>query len=104
MREKLKDAPLPFDVICDPEKQLYQKFQINPATGTGGLMDVKTVGTLARAMVAGYRHGEYEGEELQLPATFVVNRNMKLLYVHYGKSAADVPSGKVLQKWLDRDK
>ena len=36
-------------------------------------------------------HGEYEGDELQLPASFVMDQDCRLLYVHYGKTAADLP-------------
>jgi len=40
----------------------------------------------------GLIHGACEGEELQLPAVFVVGPDLRVLYAHYGKNIADVPS------------
>ena len=37
------------------------------------------------------KHGDYEGEELQLPALFIVDNEMNVTFAHYGKAAGDVP-------------
>lgn len=81
---------LPFDIICDPEQKLYKQFDIRPAKSKLGMVSLKTIGKLGKAKA--FTHGEYEGDELQLPAVFVVTPDLKLTHVHYGTSAGDVPS------------
>ena len=38
------------------------------------------------------QHGDYEGDELQLPALLITDENLKLTYVHYGKDIMDMPT------------
>ena len=47
---------------------------------------------IAKVKEEGFQHGAYEGEELQLPACFVVDGNLTITYAHYGKNAADIPT------------
>mgnify|MGYP000609266414 FL=1 len=47
-----------------------------------------------------FSHGEYEGEELQLPAAFVVEKDLTVTYARYGKDGADVPTPEELKKLL----
>ena len=55
---------------------------------------------IAKATAAGYKHGAYEGNELQLPASFVVDRERRISYAHYGKSAGDTPDVRSLAELL----
>ncbi len=82
---------LPFELVCDPQAALYRQFEIRPAGSMEELADAKAVEKIAAAKAAGMSHGAYEGEELQLPAAFVMDREGMLLYAHYGKTAADLP-------------
>lgn len=96
-----KDA-LPFEIICDPDQTLYHRFAVKPvknkvALGTGKGVMAK----ISAAQKAGFKHGKYEGEELQLPACFVVDPDLTVTHVHYGKSIADVPDAGQLAAWLD---
>lgn len=93
LRKELADNPLPFDIIADPEMKLYKAFDIAPAASklkmVGGIATVKKViegGSL------GFKHGKFEGDELQLPACFVTAPDGKIVYAHYGKNIADIPS------------
>ena len=88
---QMRREDLPFDLICDPKGELYQKFEIRPAASMEKLADAKAAEKIAAAKAAGMTHGEYEGDELQLPASFVMDQDCRLLYVHYGKTAADLP-------------
>ncbi len=47
------------------------------------------------------KHGDYEGNEMQLPAVFVMNEKRELLYVHYGESGGDSPTAEELEKLLE---
>ncbi len=55
---------------------------------------------IRKAAAAGYTHGEFEGNELQLPAAFVADSQGRLLWAHYGVSAGDVPGADQLAKLL----
>lgn len=92
LAEQMAPGDLPFAILCDPEQTLYKRFEIGSAASKEKLLDLKTVGKVARAKASGFRHGDYEGDELQLPAVFVVNRDMELTHVHYGVSGGDVPT------------
>lgn len=83
---------LPFSIICDPDQALYKEFAIAPAANMLKMADAKTIVKIVKATAAGYQHGAYEGNEQQLPAVFVMDENRKLTYIHYGKSAGDIPS------------
>ena len=96
---ELKDPTvLPFKIVCDPEKKLYQMFEIMPAKNKLGMIGIHSVGKIERAKKAGFVHGKYEGDELQLPAAFITDESGKLLYVNYAKSVDEVPTAEELVK------
>lgn len=97
---QLKPGDLPFDIVCDPEARLYQQLDIRPAASQAGLADAGTILKIAKAKAGGFTHGDYEGDELQLPAVFVMEQDLTLTHVHYGKSAGDVPDTKALAALL----
>ncbi|WRS28531.1 peroxiredoxin-like family protein [Oscillospiraceae bacterium MB08-C2-2] len=97
---QLSLGELPFDIICDPNGALYSMLGIGKASATLGMLDFKTVGKIVKSSARGIKHGDYEGEELQLPALFVANREGQLLHVHYGKSAGDIPDSSQLAALL----
>ncbi len=92
---------LPFDIVCDPDQALYRQFDIAPAKNKLGLADPGTVAKIAKAKAAGFQHGESEGEELQLPAVFVLDGDRRVVYAHYGASAGDVPTPEELAGLLN---
>ena len=93
---------LPFEIICDPQKLLYQRFDIQPAKSKLGLAGKQALSKLAAAEKLGLKHGLYEGDELQLPAAFIIDSDMQVLYTHYGKNAGDIPSVDQLAELLRR--
>lgn len=101
LAKQITPESLPFEIICDPGQVLYHKFDIAPAPSQAKMVGPKTVLKLAKVTAAGFKHGDYEGDELQLPATFVVDRDLKLEYVRYGKTVDDVPSPKELAPLLN---
>lgn len=97
---QLTPESLPFPLVCDPDQSLYHKFAIAPASSKEEMIGEKTMSKLDKVKAAGYTHGEYEGEELQLPAAFILDRDLKLAYVHYGKTVDDVPTPEELAELL----
>ena len=88
---QMKPGDLPFDIVCDPEQKLYKEFEIAPA---------ESKAKIAKATAGGFKHGDYEGDELQLPACFVMGPDRVLSYAHYGVSAGDVPTPQELVELL----
>jgi peroxiredoxin len=96
LRENLKKNSLSYDIICDSDMELYNRFEIEPAKSKLKLVSSGVVRKLVRAKKAGLKHGEYEGEELQLPAVFAVDKSGKIIYSKYAKNLVDIPSAREL--------
>ncbi len=94
--KKLNDEKdIPFTVVCDPLEEIFGLYKVTP----GSLFRYITPGVIKKAMQArkhGFKHGDNEGSELQLPAVFIVDTDKKIKYAYYGKNVADVPGNKVL--------
>lgn len=89
---QMKQGDLPYDIICDPQQKLYRQFEIAPATSKLKLANPAALAKIAKATAGGFKHGDYEGDELQLPAAFVMGADLKLTHAHYGTSVADIPT------------
>lgn len=92
LAQQITPDTFPYDIICDPDQELYKMFDIKPAASMAELASAATMLKIAKTKVKGYTHGDYEGEELQLPAAFVVDQDGVISYAHYGTAAGDVPT------------
>ena len=95
IQKDLEGVDLPFDIICDPQMNIYKTLEILPAASKeellgDGLEKLQKKG--AAAAEAGFSHGDYEGDESQLPALFIVEEDAKISYAHYAKSIMDMPT------------
>ena len=97
---QLSPEDLPFEIICDPEQKLYHAFEIAPAASVEEMLDEASLAKIEKVKAAGLQHGDYEGEEQQLPAAFVVEPDLTLTYAHYGKALGDVPTPEELAELL----
>lgn len=95
-KERLAQMGVHFPVLLDPEQKLYRLFDVTPAKSKLGLVSGKVLGQIRRAKKEGIAHGAYEGDELQLPATFIIGGDCVVQYAHYGKNAADYPNNQEL--------
>ena len=92
------EAPLgtfPFEIACDPSQAVYKQFEIEPAKSMAGLIGgglIKAVKKMNAAKKFGFAHGEYEGNEQQLPAMVLVDENGTIAFSHYAKNMTDMPS------------
>ncbi len=100
---KLSPEDLPYEIICDPEGELYRAFRILPARSMLMLADEATMKKIGAAAEAGYTHGAYEGNELQLPAAFALTSDRVVTACHYGTAAGDVPGMDTLLAWVRRE-
>lgn len=83
---------LPFTLICDPEKKLYEQFEIKPAKN---MIKMASLGLIAKGLQAkkmGISHGVSEGDELQLPALFLIRPDGEVAFAKYAKNITDLPS------------
>ena len=73
------------------ESKLYDLYQVGAARSKLGLASIKTIRKIQAAKKLGLEHGAYEGNELQLPAVFLLDRGMNVVYAHRAKNAGDMP-------------
>ncbi len=95
IQRDLKDAEIPFEIICDNKQEIYQTLDIFPANSKeelAGENREKLMAKGAKARELGFSHGDYEGNELQLPALFILDEKRQVTYAHYGKNITDMPS------------
>ncbi len=101
LRQELEgNNSFPFDIVCDPKGDLYRQFDILPAASKAKMAGPGTLAKIAKATAAGHRHGRYEGDELQLPAAFVLDADRHVLFAHYAKTVDDVPTVRELAAQL----
>ena len=97
IRAALRDEPLSFPIICDPDHAIYDALDIRPAESReallGGDESARRFMKKREAIQAlGYAHGEYEGIEEQLPAFFYLDAGLKVILAHYATSLGDMPT------------
>jgi peroxiredoxin len=104
LRKQLGNAsPFPFEIICDPAMALYHRFEILPAKDKLKMVGPKTMIKIVKVQAAGYEHGKSEGEELQLPAAFVLTPDLSVTYARYAKTIDDIPDAGELHALLQQD-
>lgn len=101
IRDHIKQEELPFVLILDPTQTLYQLYDIgsrdpNQDRTPEHQAKVKKIREL------GFTHGTYEGNELQLPATFIISPQHRVEYAHYGNESSDIPTNDVLLQTINK--
>ena len=95
-----KDNDLPFVVLGDPERAGYAAYGLD----RGSLLDMlrpSLVVAGVKATLGGARQSATEGDPLQMPGTFLVDRGGIVRYAHPGGHAGDIPSAKELLRAID---
>ena len=100
LRTELQEQDFPFQIICDPDQRLYQRFNIKPAFSQAGMLSKAVIDKIMIAGAKGIKHGKYEGNEQQLPAAFVLDENGKVTFAYYGRDVGDVPAVDALLEQL----
>lgn len=94
VKEALAQTSIPFEIICDSDKKFYDALVIRPAKSMEALVGKRLNKLQAKGALAnqyGFDHGDYEGDEQQLPAMFIVDENGIILYAHYAEELIDMP-------------
>lgn len=82
---------LPFTLVPDREKNLYNQFEVR----RGGLKEYTAPAAFVatvKATFQGHMHGRFEGDEFQVPASFLLGQGGEVIYAHYGKDVSDFGS------------
>ncbi|MEG0765429.1 MAG: AhpC/TSA family protein, partial [Pseudoflavonifractor sp.] len=102
LREQIGPESFPYEIICDPDQELYKRYQIAPALSMENMVNLKVLQKIGAATQAGFTHGKYEGNELQLPAVLLVEPGLKVQNVHYAANLSDMPDVDQMLTWLGR--
>lgn len=104
----------PFELIADPDKILYDKYNVFEADGfvqmlagdklyetfvgknVKKLLNTDMVNSIASALDGDDDSGDNGPRQMQLSAFIAVDKNMNVTYSHYCKTIADFPSSKEL--------
>lgn len=84
----------PFDIICDPDRKMYERFNVFTADS---MMDLPGDNLQAALpMLSSFFSGSgaqepTEGAQDQIPSWFAIDAAGKIIHAHYGTSLFDVP-------------
>ena len=100
LAQGIETQGIPFQLISDPEQKLYPLYQVQAVDGYEAMQagmtpeaGQKFAAKMERGAAAGLSHGEYEGNEYQLPGYFLIDSDMNLLKAHRAENMADMPVG-----------
>ncbi len=90
----------PFELVCDPDQTLYERYNVAPALSMEKMASTAVLRKIGAARAAGFTHGAYEGNELQLPAAFLLDPGLSVKKAHYGANPSDLPTVDEMAAWL----
>ncbi len=93
---------VPFPMIADPEKRLFEAFRLKQAA-VGALLSAKMVFRGVAAMANGHGIGVPQGDVRQLPGVFIIETNGRILFSHHATGPADHPQPEALLAALAAD-
>jgi hypothetical protein len=86
---------IPFPMIADPDKKLYETFELDRISPVGFLSPTLFLKGLS-AMTRGHTPGLPQGDVRQLPGVFIVDTGGNIIYSHYARSPSDHPDSGAL--------
>lgn len=86
---------VPFDMIADPEKELFKAFDLKQAS-TGNLLSVGMAVKGVSAILRGHGIGVPKGDARQLPGVFIIDSEGQIRYRYYAEGPADHPEPEAL--------
>ena len=93
---------IPFPMIADPERRLFEAFRLKQASA-GALLSAKMLFQGVRAMTRGHGIGVPQGDVRQLPGVFIIDTNGRILFSHHASGPADHPRPETLLAALRAD-
>ena len=93
---------VPFAMIADPEKRLFEAFRLKRASA-GSLLSAGMVAKGLKAVAKGHGLGVPRGDVRQLPGVFIIDAKGGIRFSHHAKGPADHPSPEVILSALRFD-
>jgi len=82
---------VPFEMVCDPERKVYQAFDLEQMAPLGFLSpSVALKGVMA--MAKGHGIGVPVGDVRQLPGVFIIDSKGTIVFSHFAADPADNPA------------
>lgn len=88
------DNHIEFKILSDINRQSYRDYHVG--YGLLGALSPKNFGPIIRSFKKGFKHGRFEGNELQYPAQFIIDRNKTIAFAYYGNHISDSLSAEAL--------
>jgi peroxiredoxin len=86
-----REHAVPFEMVCDPERKLYQAFDLEQIAPLGFLSPaVALKGVMAVAK--GHGIGLPVGDVRQLPGVFIIDSKGTIVFSHFAADPADHPA------------
>lgn len=85
--------------LCDPERRLYELFNV-PRTTTGGFFTAQVARRALKAYREGHRNSLSFDDQLQLGGTYILDREGDVLAAFPGKDIADNPAPETMRQLL----
>jgi peroxiredoxin len=95
VRQAMEGEAMPFTVICDPEQAIFKLYGVEP----GNILQYIAPSVIMKsfkASRAGFAHGLKEGNEMQRPAVFIINRQKTVAYAYHGRNIGDLPDNAII--------
>lgn len=95
VRQAMDGMEMPFTVICDPEQAIFRLYGVEP----GNIFQYIAPSVIMKSIRAsrrGFAKGLKEGNELQRPAVFIIDRHKTVVYAYHGKNIGDLPDNAVI--------
>lgn len=80
--------PRPFPLIADPEKKVYELYNVRSSLGGLMMSMVIRMPSMFKAMMLGFLP-RMSGAVTQMPADFLIGPDLKVKGIYYGRDAAD---------------
>ncbi|MBO5282773.1 MAG: hypothetical protein J6B43_06570, partial [Lachnospiraceae bacterium] len=89
-----------FTFICDPEQKLYKRLEVFPADPMDMMGNPRIKELLMSMAATPETAAKPEGNQLQLPAAFIIDSDGTVLYADYAKTMDGLPSVEELSALL----
>lgn len=95
VRQAMEGKEMPFTVICDPDQAIFKLYGVEP----GNILHYIAPSVIMRSIKAwrsGFEHGAKEGNEMQRPAVFIINRHKTVAFAYHGRNIGDLPDNAII--------
>jgi peroxiredoxin len=95
VKEHIGGEEISFKIMCDPDQELFRLYGVEP----GNIFQYIAPSVIMKAVKAsrrGFSHGAKEGNEMQRPAVFIIDKNKSVTFAYYGKNIGDLPENEAI--------